>query len=349
MSRAILSANPYEEMKLSVSLLDNPSQEVLAAAQARGGPDNSALTERGIRGMFYEQLEIGATKIWAIAAGLMFASDSVTEKHRWLGQVPEPRKHFGGLNLTKLRDLGIDITNDDYETSVHWSKHDWRRDKVGHLRRRIPELARAYLDHWNALAVLILESNPAAFDGVALFDTAHSIGSSGLVDNALVGGTLPALGGLTDPTRPSKTEALGILTGMASQFYEFKDDQGRPANQAAREFMLVCPPKMMPGFAAAANDGLNAQGGSNELGSLGWKFGIVPEARLTSANQVYLIRTDDKSSPSLILQEEDTPSVEILAEGSEHWVKNNEAMATAKASRAAGPGDYKKIIRGTTS
>ena len=107
MPRAILSANPYEEMHLSVSLLDRPSEETLAVAQARGGPDNSALTVRGIRGLFYEQSEIGAAQIWALAAGLMFASDSLTEKHRWLGQVPEPRKHFGGLNLTKLRDLGM--------------------------------------------------------------------------------------------------------------------------------------------------------------------------------------------------------------------------------------------------
>lgn len=352
MPRAILSANPYdpkEGIRLGVSIIENLSNEQLATAQARGGPDNSALSERGIRGMFYEQLELGAQRIWAIRAGLMFMSDTLTEKHRWLGQVPEPRKHFGGLNLTKLRDLGIDITNDDYETSIHWNKHDWRRDKVGHLRRRVPELARAYLDHWNKLAVEIFETNPVGFDGVSFFNTAHSVGDSGAIDNALVAGTLPALGALTDPTRPSKAESLGILTGMAATFYKYKDDQGRPANQGAREFLVVCPPDMMAGLTAAAKDGLNADGGTNELTNLGWSFTIVPEARLTDPNDLFMVRTDDQSSPALILQEEDTPTVEILAEGSEHWIKNNEAMSTAKACRAAGPGDFKKAIKGTTS
>lgn len=348
MPRVILSENPYDEIHLGVSIIDRPTRTALAPSQARGGPDNSDLTERGIRGMFYEQLELGVRNIWALAAGLFFMSDTLTEKHRWLGQVPEPRKHFGGLNLTKLRNLGIDITNDDYEASVWWSKHDWRRDKTGHLARRIPELARSYLDHWNSLAVGIIEDNPNAYDGVAYFSTAHSVGDSGTMDNALVAGTLPALD-VTDALRPTKDEALNILTGMAAHFFGFKDDQGRPANQAARDFLVVCPPPMAPGFISAVKDSLQSSGGSNELGNLGWNFIIVPEARLTDVNDLVMFRTDDKSSPALILQEEDTPTVEILAEGSEHWIKNNEAIGVAKASRAAGPGDFKKAIRGTLS
>ena len=78
---------------------------------------------------------------------------------------------------------------------------------------------------------------------------------------------------------------------------------------------------------------LNATGGSNELGNLGWSYTIVPEARLATAENLFMFRTDDKSSPALILQEEDLPTVEILGEGSEHWIKNNEAIGTAKASR----------------
>lgn len=348
MPRVCLSENPYDEIHLGVTIIDKPSEARLANSQARGGPDNSALTERGVRGLFFERLELGVQQIWAIRAGLMFQSDTLTEKHRWLGQVPEPRKHFGGLNLNKLRDLGIDITNDDFESSVHWSKHDWRRDKTGHLRRRVPQLAQAYLDHWNSLAVTVMEDNTTAYDGVALYSTTHSVGDSGTMDNALVAGTLPALG-VADPVRPTKAEATLILTGMAAHFFTFKDDQGRPANQGARTFMLVCPPAAGPGFIAAANDMLNAAGGTNELSNLGWTFIIIMEARLANASIIYMFRIDDRSSPALILQEEDTPTVEILAEGSEHWIKNNEAMATAKATRAVGPGDFTHTIRGTMS
>ena len=343
MSRAILSANPYEELGLDVSIVER-----LAASTGRGGPDNSDLTERGIRGLFLENLELGAVKNWALQAGLLFESDAVTEKHRWLGQVPEPRKHFGGLNLNKLRNLGVDITNEAYETSIWWAKRDWKLDKTSCLARRVPQLATAYLDHWNKLLVDLMVANAAAYDGVALFATAHSIGDSGTMDNALVAGTLPALN-VTTAARPTRDESIDILSGMASHFFTFKDDQGRPANQAAGEFLMVCPPAMAPGMIAATRDLMSNSGSTNPLSNLGWKFGVAPEARLTNTAVCYLIRVDDKSAPAFILQEEDTPSVEILGEGSEHWIKNNEAIATAKASRAVGAGDFKKIIRGTLS
>jgi len=344
----ILSANPYEEIGLDVHLVDRPSSARLATAQARGGPDNSALTERGIRGMFFEQLELGAAQIWALQTGLMFQSDTLTEKHRWLGQVPEPRKHFGGLNLNKLRNKGVDITNEDYESSIWWSKHDWRRDKTGHLARRVPQLATGFLDHWNKLLLDLMIANAVAYDGVSYFSTTHADGSSGTMDNALVAGTMPALN-VVAAARPTKDECIPILTGMAAHFFSFKDDQGRPANQAAREFLVICPPAMAPGMIAAANDNLSNSGSTNPLSNLGWQFTIVPEARLTAADTCYMFRTDDRSSPAFILQEESMPSVEILAEGSEHWIKNNEAIATAKACRAAGPGDFRKAIRGVLS
>jgi len=370
MPRLITGANPFASLDIEVNLHDRPSRrgrrskfeelafkaakgdqaltEQLAAANARGGPDNSALTERGIRGQFYEQLEIKSKNTWAIAAGLFFMSDAVTEKHRWLGQVPEPRRHYGGLNLNKLRDLGVDITNEDFETSIQFNKRDWRLDKTGHMSRRLPQLALAYSDHWNKLCVEIVENNPLAYDGVAFFSTAHSIGDSGTMDNALVAGTLDALN-VTVPAVPTADECVRILSGMAAHFLSFADDQGRPANASAHEFVMVCPPKMAPGMVAAAKGALRNSGSSNPNLDLEWNFTIVPEQRLSAAADCFMFRVDDKSSPAFILQEEDTPTVEILGEGSQEWIYNNRAVATAKATRAAGPGDFKKAIKATLS
>lgn len=370
MPRLLLSDNPYGELDLEVAIIDRPRRlggarssteqrvitpsqqlalpgsQLLAPSSARGGPDNSDLTERGVRGLFYEQLEIGVRAIWAIQAGLMFASDTLTEKHRWLGAVPEPRKHFGGLNINALRNKGIDVTNEDYETSIGISKHDWRRDKTGHLGRRSPELAMAYLDHWNKLCVDVCESNDTAYDGVAFFSDSHSDGSSGTIDNNLTTANLGALN-VSDTTAPTKAEALAILSGMAAKFFGFKDDQGRPANQGARTFLLLVHPDIAPNFVAAARDMLTVTGGTNPLSNLGWTFLVVPEARLSSSTVLYMFRVDDRSSPAFILQEEDSPSVEILGEGSDHFVKNNETIVTAKACRAAAPGDFRKAIKGT--
>lgn len=357
MPRVVLSSNPYEEIGVEVMLIDKPrraggarsSHEArLATAYARGGPDHSDLTERGIRGMFYEALELGAQSIWAMQAGLFFVSDALVEKHRWLGQVPEPRPHIGGLNLVGMNNFGIDVTNEDFETSVNISKHDWRRDKTGHLSRRLPQLATAYLDHWNKLSVDVLENNSTAFDGVALFSGAHSIGSSGTMDNDLAAGDIGALN-IADTDAITKEEAFNVLTGLASYFFRYKDDQGRPANQAAKDFMVVGPPGHSAGFLAAIKDMTTGTGGTNPLSNLGWTFTYVPEARLSSTTIIYMFRVDDKGSPALILQEEDTPTVELLGEGSEHYVKNNEAIGTAKATRAAAPGMPTRVIRATFS
>jgi len=337
----ILSANPYESIGVDVTLIDEPrgvrDADRLAVANPSVGY-NAPLTTRGIRGMFYEALELGAQSVWAMACGLFFLSDTETESHKWLGQVPEPRKHIGGLNLNQLRNLGVSITNEEYETSIRFKKRDWRNDKTGHMRRRLPQLATAYLDHWNSLVVTLIEANGSAFDGVAFFSDSHSLGSSGTLDNNISYNA-------SSTSALTKTEAIDVLTQGAAQFFTFKDDQGRPANQGARDFLVVGPPGHAPGCIAAINDSLNANGGTNELSNLGWRFRYVPEARLGSAAVLYMFRVDDKSSPAFILQEEDTPSVEFLGEGSEHWIKNNEAIGTAKATRAAGLGDYKKAVK----
>jgi len=72
----------------SVAHLAEVIHEKLATAEARGGPDNSGVTERGIRGLFYDSLEIAARDMWSTRMGLGLSSDTKTEKPRWLGSVP---------------------------------------------------------------------------------------------------------------------------------------------------------------------------------------------------------------------------------------------------------------------
>lgn len=325
-----------------------PGIERLALANARGGPDNSAITERGIRGLFYDALEMGRDLSWARRVGLYLASDAQTEKHRWLGQVPEPRKHFGGLHATPLNNFSLDITNEDYENSIEVSLHDWRRDKVAQLQPRFAELARAWEDHWNKLAVDVLEDNLTAYDGVALFSGSHAIGDSGTIDNALAAGDLGSLN-IATAGQPTKAEAAAIMADAAFYFYTMKDDRGRPANSAARQFMLLCHPTAAPGFFQALRDERYVQGGSNELRNLGVSFEVVVEPRLASATVAYMFRTDGLGSKPLILQEEKAPSVQIVGPESEHAIKNNSILAVSKTTRAVAPGEFRHALQLTMS
>lgn len=322
--------------------------ERLALANARGGPDNSAITERGIRGLFYDALETSAANVWARRVGLYLPSDTQTEKHRWLGQVPEPRKHFGGLNATPLRNFALDVTNEDYEATIEVSLHDWRRDKVAQLQSRFSELGRSFEEHWNTLSVNVLEDNDTAYDGVALFSASHAIGDSGTLSNLLTSSDLGSLNVAT-AGQPTKAEAAAILADMAFYFYRYKDDRGRPANQEARRFMLLCHPTAAPGFLQALRDERYVQGGSNELRNLGISFEIVVEPRLASAAVVYMFRMDGMGSKPLILQEEQAPRLQIIGPDSEHAAKNNSILAIGKSTRAAAPGEWRHAIHATMS
>lgn len=322
--------------------------EKLAVATARGGPDNSAVTERGIRGIFYDALELRFANTWARQVGLYMPSNTRTEKHRWLGQVPEPRLHFGGLNATPVNDFSLDITNQDYEITLPFSMHDQMWDQIGHISRRTGELAQAWADHWNRLAVDVLENNDTAYDGTALFSASHSIGDSGTLSNLLTSSDLGSLD-VSDTNRPTKAEGAAILSDLAAYMYRFTDDKGRPANQGARSFMLLCHPAALPGFRNAIADELYITGGSNELRNLGQSFTAVAEPRLSSDTVVYMFRTDGPSSKPLILQEAKAPTLQIVGPQSEHAIKTNQVLYVSKAVRAAAPGEFRQVLKATMS
>lgn len=320
------------------------NRENLALATARGGPDNSALSERGIRGIFYDALELAAATSWAQQVGLYMPSNTRVEKHRWLGQVPEPRKHFGGLNASPVNDFSLDVTNEDFEITLPFSTHDQMWDQVGHISRRTGELAVAWHDHWNKLTVDMLVANDTAYDGVAFFSDSHSIGDSGTLNNDLTAGDLGALN-VSNTARPTKAEAAAILSDAAAYLYRFKDDRGRPANQGARKFMLLCHPSALPGYRNAIADEFYITGGTNELRNLGQSFIAVAEPRLTSTNVAYFFRLDAPSSKPVILQEAKAPSLQIIGPDSEHSIKNNEVLMVSKACRAAAPGEPRQALR----
>lgn len=322
--------------------------ERLANGYARGGYDNSALGERGIRGIFYQALEVTFDVTWASRVGIYLNSDALTEKHRWLGQTPGFRERFGGILAKGLNDYEIQITNKDFEATVKMSIHDWRRDKTGHFVRRLGELALRANNLWEELLVTSLEANPTAYDEVAYFSTTHSFGDSGTLSNDLSNSDLPALN-VTTPARPTREEAGAILTQAAAHFFSFKDDKGKKANQGARSFLVVTPPAMAPGFIQAVGDQLYQQGGSNLLGSLGWMFDVVPEPLLSNSDKAYMFRTDGLSSKPYILQEEDAPRIDMLGEGSEHAKKTEEILAIGKCTRAVGPGEWQHALRLTLS
>lgn len=325
--------------------------ERLAAADARGGHDTSSITERGIRGLFWNALELAQQEVWAYAAGLYMPSDTKTEKHRWLGQVAQPRAAFGGLNATPLRDFSFDIENEDFELSLEISLHDWRRDKIDAIARRVGEFGMSWADHWNVLAVRTMEASTngdTAYDGVAFFSASHVLGDQTSIRNLLTATQVESLN-VSDTNRPTKAEAAAILADLAAYFSLMVDDQGRPTNQGARKFLLLCHPVALPGFKQAIHDQLYVQGGSNELKNLNQEFVAVGDPRLSSQDVVYMFRLDGRSAKGLILQEELAPTMNVIGPGSEHAVINKTGLYVSEACRNVKPGEFRHVLKATLS
>lgn len=312
---------------------------------ARGGPDNSPITERGIRGLFYDALESTFQMTWASRVAMAFMdSDQEIETHRWLGQLAGFRKWIGGLQANGMGNFEIIVRNEDYEDTLAVSLHDLRRDKIGHMRRRMGELGLHANVHWDELLVALIELNPLAYDNVAFFSDAHVVGDSGTMKNLLTPNEIPALN-VVVPQRPTKTEAIDILSQASSWFYKFKTDKGKKANQGAKKFLVLCPPDMEPGFQAAVAGMMNVQGGDNEQKALGRSYEIVPEPDLSDDTAAYMFRTDAPSSKPLIIQEEVAPHVDLIGEDSEHAKKNNEILVIGKTTRGVGPGEFRQALK----
>jgi hypothetical protein len=315
---------------------------------ARGGPDNSFITERGILGLFKEGLEKAFSDSWMAQVAMgPIKSDVEVEKHRWVGPTPGFREHVGGLQAKGLNNYGITITNKDYEDTIEVSTHDLRRDKTGHLPMRMGEMGQQAINLWEELGVAQLELNANGYDGVAFFSASHSIGSSGTMSNLLTAATLPALNVLT-PSRPTKSECIDILTQVAAYFFEFRTDQGQKANQGTKEIMILCTPRQWPGFVAAQQE-LNANGGNNESKALGFTFKIAVESLLAGANVFYAFRTDAPSSRPMIMQEEVAPTIELIGKGSEHEKKNSSIIVIAKCTRGLGLAEFRQALHCTLS
>ena len=306
------------------------------------GNNLGPLGEAGVKGAFYEGLEIGDG--WAMSAGVLIPSDSLVESHRWMGQVPQLREHAGSTIAQAMRARGLSVTNKDYDAAMYLYRDDIRRDKTGQMLQKVGEFGEKLADHWQKIGVEELEGTTLGWDGVVLFSAAHVDGKGGTQSNIWTSSEIPALD-VTTATAPTKAECIDIMLGIATKFYGLLDDQGDPTNARARLFKIVAPEGLFPAFAGAAADALNASGGTSELANQRFRFEVEMEPRLASGAVVFAYVADQRSK-GLILQDEVSPEIEL---DYGEWVSKRRVLVKAYASRRVAPGDWRKIGKATLS
>jgi len=298
------------------------------------------LSSRAIIGSFYRRLETAQSASWVNQIGMYFNSDQESETYKWLGQSPAMREWIGGRHAKGLRENGITIENKTFEATLGIPVDWMRRDKTGQVMVRINELAGRTVTHWQSLLSTLIANGESAvgYDGQYFFDTDHAEGASGTQSNDItvdISAEAAVLHGTA--TAPSPEEVRAMVMRGVEKMLGFKDDQGEPMNEMARNFLVMVPtPYFKTAAAALTNPVLG--GDTNVITNLdGFNFGLAVNPRLSWTDKLAVFRTDGDVKP-FILQEEQGVTVSAIAEGSELEFKENRHEYGVKANRNVGYG-----------
>ena len=301
------------------------------------------LSSRAIIGEFYATLEEDMGGLWVPQVSNLFTSDQESEIYKWLGQSPQMREWIGGRQAKGFATEGVTIVNKEFEATLEVLVKEMRRDKTGQVMVRVRELAQRTNSHWAKLLsqLIIAGESAVCYDGQFFFDTDHSEGDSGTQSNDL---TLD----VTTPTAPSAGAAEEAILKCMQAILGFKDNQGEPLNENAREFLVMTPITLMNSVASAIGASVIVDGSTSRtntiltLGTLGgFTVRMAANARLSWTDKLAVFRTDSETK-AFIRQEEEAVSVSAIAEGSELEFTQNKHQYGVKASRNVGYGYWQR-------
>lgn len=319
------------------------------ARQPRGG--TGQLSERGILGMFYEALENPMDQAWIEQISEYVDSDQEIETYKSLGHSPRMKRFKAGKDVKQLRSYEFEIKNEEYDVTVGIPIRDIRRDRTGQIRKRLDEMVKASMTHWNTLASgLIVNGHTAAcYDDSNFFATDHQVGDSPVQKNLLTSSDYAKLA-IVLATSPTAAEFADAILSVIQHFYSFKDEHNEPLNEGARKFVVFVPISMWAVAETAVSKAFLAVPGGGQVDNplLNKKFSVEvePNPRITFTDSFVVCRADGSAKP-FIRQEEIEPEPLILGEGSDHAFKEHEWLFSVESTRAMGYGAWSQAIKAT--
>lgn len=309
-------------------------------------------SQRDAIGLFFQTYESAVNASWVSDLSNQFNSVQSVETYAGIGNAPAVREWVGGRLAKSLSEYSKTVTNKDYEATLEIFRKDLQRDKSGQLAMKIQQLAQRAAEHDEILLSTLIQNGAGstlelAYDGQFFFDTDHSVGSSGTMDNDIVfdiSDSPSAIDGST--TAPSPENFAFAYLQAVKQLQTFKDDQGEPINHNMTSVIVMVPTGLGPYARAGLFSETFGGGATNPAFAASSASGavtarLVVNPRLTWTDSFAVFRTDGVMKPYLI-QIEESPVMEIIGEGSEYAFDHAAHKYGVRKSGAAAGWDFTK-------
>lgn len=306
----------------------------------------SRITEKGIMRRYRQMLEENPVADFVDAFCERNTSNQEIEDYPYLGEAPPMEEWDGPRDYKRHREAAIQVRNILYSTGIEIDSDYIRRDKVNAVMKLVDRLAMRNLQHWTKLAISLLsaaETTTIPEDGQNYFDTDHTWGDSGTQSNDYT-----FLIANDDTSQPTPEEFGLAIQENIDGLLGLNDDQGEPANEAARSFAVLVPHTLAAPARQVFNTTLipNTSGTGIRQSPLvamdGFNIRLYTSTRLAWTNK-FAVAVDGTLDKALILQqEEDSEQEDILGAGSEWEQQNHSWRFAVRATRGAGYGSWQR-------
>lgn len=161
-----------------------------------------------------------------LAAGMTEKGETVSLN--WWGTVGKMQDVTNDtVTFEDVNPFNLELTNREFQSGFEISWASMRRDKLGLHRPKIQELAVEANRFWDERLLTIFETNPDAFDAIALFESTRTIGDSANIDNTITAAVLDSI-----------AEFQASIQVAQGAMMAFQDDKGRA--KGLRGNVIIC-------------------------------------------------------------------------------------------------------------
>lgn len=168
------------------------------------------------------------TEVWHPKLATTVPSDTKSNTYGWAALQTALREWIGPRVAQNLSEHSYVLANKKYEGTIELDRDDIEDDNLGIFAAvTVPGLARASAKHPDRLLKALIQSNPTAFDGKALFANDHPCFDKG--------------GNTYDNLNTNALDGGGVATAYA-QMASIIGEDGNPLEITPS--LIVCPPQL---------------------------------------------------------------------------------------------------------